>query len=272
MPVTGLLLPLAVTPGFPAARDQQHVSASARTVVVVHKAKPRHRLTIGDQWRVRCSQLPLQQQDPTWSKPETWVFAVTGVEQTADGQRLIVTATREGAAKPTVKLQLDPASQAVLRADTQVPVPGGFRDFVERPAPGEPFVSEVSPVPIALPAPEVSPTVAKADSLGPAAKTESPEPAAGDGPALAFSFGQRFHQKTDPVDASVGQAKIQRGMEPLRRRREAGLEPTGIPRYVTVIDGPGARIDEVWDDTTPWPLYSETQASRCWLVDYKKRM
>jgi hypothetical protein len=173
----------------------------------------------------------------------------------------MVTATREGAAKPTVKLQLDPESRAVLRADTDVPVPGGVRDFVERPAPGEPFVSEVSPVPIALPSPKGSITPAK---------TANPSPPGNEGPAPAFSFGQRFHEKTDPVDAGVGEAKIQRGMEPLRRRREAGLEPSGIPRYLTVIDGPGARIEEVWDDTTPWPIYTETQSSRSWLVDYKK--
>jgi hypothetical protein len=205
--------------------------------------------------------LPLQQQDPAWTAPETWVFAVTGVEQTPDGPRLIVTATREGASHPTVKLQLDPKTRAVLRGETELPVPGGVRSFVERPGPGEPFVSEVSPVPIALPAPEGGDSAAKAASVS---------PPAGGGTAPLFSFGTRYHQKTDPVEASVGEAKIQRGMEPLRRRREAGLEPSGIPRYLTVIDGPGARIEEVWDDTTPWPLYSETQSSRSWLVDFKK--
>jgi hypothetical protein len=122
-------------------------------------------------------------------------------------------------------------------------------------------VSEVSPVPIALPAPEGN---------NPPPKSISLSPRGADGPAPAFSFGRRFNQKTDPVDASIGQAKIQHGMAPLRRRREAGLEPSGIPRYLTVIDGPGVRIEEVWDDTTPWPLYSETQSSRSWLVDFKK--
>jgi hypothetical protein len=130
MLVTGSLLPLAVTSGFAAPRDKQLSSSPAHTVVIVHKAKPRNRLAVGDQWRVRCSQLPLQQQDPSWSSPETWVFAVTGIERTAEGQRIIVTVTREGAATPTVKLQLDPTTLAVLRADTQVPTAGGFRDFV----------------------------------------------------------------------------------------------------------------------------------------------
>lgn len=255
----GSLLSLAAASG--ASVPQPSKSAGAATnVVVPHKPKPRNQFRAGDRWRVRCSYLPLQQQDPTWSPPETWVFAVSGTERTPEGPRLIVTASREGAAKPTVKLELDPETRAVMRADTQVPVPGGTREFVERPAPDEPFVSEISPVPIALPKPEGSPTPPKT--------TLSPPHS--EGPAPAFSFGARYHAKTDPVDAAIGQAKIQRGMEPLRRRREAALEPSGIPRYLTVIDGPGARIEEVWDDTTPWPLYTETQSSRSWLVDYKK--
>jgi hypothetical protein len=132
---------------------------------------------------------------------------------------------------------------------------------VERPGPDEPFVSEFSPVPIAILAPE---------GVHAPSKTTRLTPPGGAGPGLTFSFGRRFNQKTDPVEASVGQAKIQRGMEPLRRRREAGLEPSGIPRYLTVIEGPGLRMELVWDETTPWPLYSETQTGRSWLVDFKK--
>src|SRR5206468_5777067 len=102
----GSLLFLVGAAGSSAPRGPDASSSSSGRVVVPHKAKPRHRLAVGDRWRVRCSQLPLQQQDPSWSPPETWVFAVTGVERTSDGPRLIVTATRDGQSRPTVKLQL----------------------------------------------------------------------------------------------------------------------------------------------------------------------
>src|SRR5437660_1410334 len=82
-----------------------------------------------------------------------------------------------------------------------------------------------------------------------------PPAAAAGGPPL-FGFGPRYSQRTEPVDAGVGRAKIDSGMEPLKRRREAGLEPAGIPRFLTVIEGPGQRIEQVWDESTPWPLYS----------------
>ena len=257
----GCLLPLAAATGATAPQPIDVAPTSAVRVVTTHPPKPRNRLAVRDHWRVRCSQLPIQQQDPSWTPAETWVFAVTGVERTPDGPRLIVTVTKEGATKPSVRLQLDPDTQAILQAETQMPVPGGFRTFVERPEPGEPFVSDVSPVPIALPAPK---------TVTASVKTANQSSHAGDGPTPAFSFGRRFNQKTDPLDAGVGQAKIQRGMELLRRRGEARLEPTGIPRYLTTIEGPGVRIEEVWDDTTPWPLYYETQSSRSWLVDYSK--
>jgi hypothetical protein len=68
----------------------------------------------------------------------------------------------------------------------------------------------------------------------------------------------------------VGRAMIERGMAPLKRHRGAGLEPAGIARFLTTIEGSGRRIEQVWDDTTPWPIYTESQTSRSWLVDYKK--
>src|SRR5205085_9747379 len=127
-------------PGSTASRASDATPTAPNRVVISHKAKPRHRVTVGDRWRVRRSQLPLQQQDPSWSAPETWLFAATGVEHTPDGPRLIVTATRSGESKPTVKLHLDPETRAVLLAETVVPVPGGVRNFAERAPPGEPFV------------------------------------------------------------------------------------------------------------------------------------
>jgi hypothetical protein len=63
---------------------------------------------------------------------------------------------------------------------------------------------------------------------------------------------------------------IERGMAPLKLRQDARLEPAGIPRFFTQIEGPSAHIKQVWDDTTPWPLYSETETSRTWLVSYQK--
>src|SRR5436190_19162367 len=110
----GSLLSLAAASGASVPHPSSSTRASAANIVVPHKAKPRAQFGAGDRWRVRCSYLPLQQQDPSWSPPETWVFAVTGTERTPEGLRLMVTATREGAAKPTVKLELDPESRAVL--------------------------------------------------------------------------------------------------------------------------------------------------------------
>ena len=272
----GFLFPVATAAGFAAPRAEPQTPPSPPSPIVKpHKPKPRARLAVGDRWRVRASQLPMQLPDPAWLPAETWVFAVTGSERTPDGPRLIVTVTREGAAKPSVRLQLDPATQAIVRAETEVPVQRGERTFVERPAPGEPFVSEVSPVPIALPTPmpgmgAQGSGASPGSEHGPPAADHPPAAAAG-GPPL-FSFGPRYSQRTEPVDAGVGRAKIDSGMEPLKRRREAGLEPAGIPRFLTVIEGPGQRIEQVWDESTPWPLYSQTQTSRSWLVDYKKGM
>jgi hypothetical protein len=241
--------------------------------VTTHKPKPRAHFAVGDRWRVRASQLPMQMPDPSWLPVQTWVFAVTGTEQTKDGSRLIVTVTREGAAKPTVKLQIDPETQAIVRAETQVPVQGGERTFVERPVAGEPFVSDVSPVPIALPTPmpglSTHGSAAHSETKAGTSAPDGQPATAASGPPL-FNFGPRFTQRTEPVDAGVARVKIESGMEPLKQRRQAGLEPAGIPRFQTVIEGAGQRIEQEWDDTTPWPLYSQTQTSRSWLVDYQK--
>jgi hypothetical protein len=243
-------------------------------VVITHKAKPRSHFAVGDRWRVRASQLPMQLPDPAWLPVETWVFEVTGMEKAKEGPRLIVTVTREGASKPALKLQIDPETQAIVRAEVQVPVQGGERTFVERPTGDEPFVSDVSPVPIALPTPmpgvSIHTTAAhRADRENAPAPDTQPAAATG-GPPL-FSFGSRFTQKTEPIDAGIGRAKIESGLAPLKERHQAGLEPAGIPRFQTTIEGAGQRIEQEWDDVTPWPLYSQTQTSRSWLVDYYQK-
>ncbi len=268
----GYLLPMLAAPGIAAPHAAESSAAPAVQVVTTHKAKPLSHFAVGDRWRVRASQLPMQLPDPSWLPVQTWVFAVTGTEQTKDGPRLIVTVTREGAAKPAVKLQIDPETQAIVRAETQVPVQGGERTFVERPAAGEPFVSDVSPVPIALPTPlpGVKPhaSAARTGAKEEAPAADNPPATTAGGPPL-FSFGPRYAQRAEPVDAGVGRARIESGMEPLKQHRQASLEPAGIPRFQTIIEGAGQRIEQEWDDITPWPLYSQTQTSRSWLVDYQ---
>jgi hypothetical protein len=280
----GCLLPMAVVTGGVAPRAAHGATTPGPAVVKSHKPKPRAHLAVGDHWRVRASELPMQVPNPAWLPAETWVFAVTGLEKTPDGPRLMVTVTREDAARPMVRLQLDPDTQAIVRADTLLPVQGGERTFVERGTPGEPFISDVSPVPIALPAPMPGLPKPKAGTAGtanaqpgaapPAAGSGDPGPGDGQPAAIGgppqFTFGQRITQRTEPVDAGVGRAMIERGMAPLKRHRGAGLEPAGIARFLTTIEGSGRRIEQVWDDTTPWPIYTESQTSRSWLVDYKK--
>ena len=74
----------------------------------------------------------------------------------------------------------------------------------------------------------------------------------------------------EPVDAGAGRATIEQGLSELNLTRRAGLEPAGIPRYSTTIEGPGLRIEQVWDETTPWPLFIQTDTSRAWLVAFTK--
>lgn len=281
----GCLAAMPVVTGVAGAPAPRGAPSPQQVIVKIRKPKPREHLAIGDRWRVRASELPMQLPDPAWLPAETWTFVVTGLEKTPEGPRLIVTATREGAVKPAVRLQFDPDTQAILRADTLVPVQGGERTFVERASPGEPFVSDVSPVPLALPAPMPGFPPLKSAAAGgantavgaglsldnhdEAVHREGNPASASAGPAL-FTLDQRLSQRTDPVDAGVGRARIESGMQPLKRRREAALEPAGIPRFLTVIEGSGRRIEQVWDETTPWPIYSQTQTSRSWLVDYQK--
>jgi hypothetical protein len=59
-------------------------------------------------------------------------------------------------------------------------------------------------------------------------------------------------------------------MSALKLRRTGRMEPDGVARYVTRIQGQGVRIEQIWDETTPWPLYIETESSRAWLVDFTK--
>jgi hypothetical protein len=168
--------------------------------------------------------------------------------------------------KPAVRLYLDPDTGALTRVETALPVPGGERTMVERPTPGEPFVSQLSPVLIAF----ASPGEQKEEPANPPTDHQSPPAAAGGQPLFAFNFGHRFSQQTEPIDAGVGRALIERGMSALKLTRRTRMEPDGVPRFVTVIAGPGQHVEQVWDETTPWPLYTETDASRCWLVAYTK--
>src|SRR5688500_6052055 len=67
--------------------------------IILRPLKPRAPLAKGDRWRVRVSQYLMQLPEPEWTPPDTWLFAVPGLEKTREGQRFIVTATREGASK-----------------------------------------------------------------------------------------------------------------------------------------------------------------------------
>jgi hypothetical protein len=258
----GTLLSLAAVTGHAGDPPQ-------RVAVRVRAPKPRLRPTVGDRWRVRVSHYPMQIPEPQWEPPETWVFAVIGLEATREGPRLIITAQREGTAKPALRLELDEESRALKRVESILPAQDGERRMVERPIPGKPFVSMLSPVPLAFASP---------DTFGPKlpdAAVSSPErervAAVGSEPApFAFTFDSGWTQTSEPVDAGVGRALIERGMGALKQRRTGRLEPDGVPRYVTRFQGQGVRIEQVWDETTPWPLYTATDASQVWLVSFAK--
>jgi hypothetical protein len=234
--------------------------------------KPRLKLSVGDRWQARVSEYPMHWPQPVWLPPVTWSFVAQAIEKTPAGQSLVITATREGAARPALRLLLDPEHQSVQRLEVLTPTQQGERYLIERPTPGEPFVSELSPLPLAFAA-ESNQTVEESrpadagsrpvEAGSPSAKTDGPQP-------LAFTFGPRLTARMEPVDAGVGRAKIERGMAALKRERSAALEPAGIPRFVSVYEGPARRVEQVWDETTPWPLYTETETSRSWLVTYTK--
>jgi hypothetical protein len=246
-----------------------HATEPQRTVERIRAPKPRHQPAVGDRWRVRVSHYPMQVPEPEWAPPETWVFTMTGLEATREGPRLIITAQREGVTKPALRLELDPESRALKRVESVLPAQDGERRMVERPTPGKPFVSMLSPVPLAFASP---------GTFGPKLAGESPSPsepartaAAGSEPAaFAFTFDSGWTQKSQPVDAGIGRALIERGMSALKLRRTGRLEPEGVARYVTRFQGQGVRIEQVWDETTPWPLYTATDSSQAWLVAYAK--
>jgi hypothetical protein len=233
------------------------------------KLKPRARLVAGDRWRVRVSQYLMHLPEPDWTPPETWVFSVPGLEKTKEGQRFVVTATREGASKPTVRMELDPDTHTVLRIDITTPVQGSEQVMVERPTPGEAFVSELSPVPLAFAWPGAPGSQEAVAGNSPPTEERLPVVRTGQQP-LAFVFDRRLNQRLEPVDASVGRARIEQGLSGLHLTRRAGLEPAGVPRYATIIEGPGLRVEQIWDETTPWPLFIQTDTSRSWLVAFTK--
>jgi len=261
----GSLVSLGAAPGF-ATSQVGRPAEPASPIPISRRAKPRGLIAVGDHWRVRVSDYPMQMPEPAWSPPETWLFDATAVEKTKEGPRLVVTATREGSVKPAVRLYLEPDTGSLTRVETMLPVPGGERATVERPTPGQPFVSEMSPVLIAF----ASAGELKEKPADPPTDHQPTPAAAGGQPLFAFDFGHRLSQQTEPVDAGVGRAKIERGMSALKLSRRARMEPDGVPRFVTDIAGPGQHVEQVWDETTPWPLYSETDSSRCWLVAYTK--
>jgi hypothetical protein len=302
----GCLLPAAIVSATASNDAPRETAPAAQPVVFSRQLKPRDRPEAGDRWRVRVSHYPMQEPEPHWQPPETWLFVATEIQRTEDGPRLLVTATREGDARPSVFLEMDPETGTMTRVDSLLPVAGGARSFTERASPGEPFMSVMSPAPLSLAVPDSrreppeavdrtaldksSPKeAAAAERAGGEALLETTEPApdaggqAGEkepgvgGPAAAtraagasFGFGPRFRQQTEPIDAGVGRAMIQRGLAPLRLPARSEMEAFGVPRFRTVIEGAGARVEQVWDESTPWPLYSQTETSRSWLVVYAK--
>jgi hypothetical protein len=166
-------------------------------------------------------------------------------------------------------MELDPDTQTVLRIEIIVPSAGGASAMVERPVPGEPFVSELSPVPLAFAWP--GPPGSKPAAEGNPPPTEERLTAVGAGQQpLAFTFARQLNQRQESIDAGIGRAKIEQGLSGLNLTRRAGLEPAGVPRYTTIIEGPGLQIEQVWDETTPWPLFIQTDTSRAWLVAFTK--
>jgi hypothetical protein len=287
-PMTGGQVNHAPHAASSAGPGDGHTAGAEQRSGPSRKPRPRERIAVGDQWRVLVGRLPIQMPQPEWPTPEAWLFVATAMEKDGDGTHLIVTATREGEPRPTVRLFLDPETQAITRAEVVALASGGGRVFTERRTPGEPFVCESSPVPIAQAAAGPGQTgkagkaeeevVAKSppmtDGPGPGGSgkpVENQQPATNNGELTGgFSFGGRLRERTVPVDAGVGRALIRRGLAPLNRPSGAASEPFGVPRVLTVIEGPGLRIEQVWDETTPWPLYSQTDTSRCWLVAYTK--
>jgi hypothetical protein len=138
--------------------------------------------------------------------------------------------------------------------------------MVEHPTPGKSFVSGLSPVPLAFAVPDTFGPKLR-DSVPDASERTTAVAAPG---AFAFTFDSGLTQTSEPVDAGVGRAIIERGMSALKLRRTGRMEPDGVARYVTRIQGQGVRIEQIWDETTPWPLYIETESSRAWLVDFTK--
>lgn len=265
--LAGSFLSMAASTGLTAPSPRR--SAERPSSAISRELKPRFRLATGDHWQVRASQYLMHLPEPEWTPPDTWLFAVTGLEKTKEGMRLIVTATRQGAGKPTVRLELDPDTHTVLRVAITIPAQGGEHSIVERPVPGEPFVSEMSPFPLAFAWPGapgsrelVAGNLPPDGERLPAVGTEK-EP-------LAFTFDRRLNQRSEPVDAGVGRATIEQGLSGLNLTRRAGLEPAGVPRYSTIIEGPGLRVEQIWDETTPWPLFIQTDTSRVWLVAFTK--
>jgi hypothetical protein len=280
-------------------------------VLLSSKLKPRDRPAAGDRWRVRISHYPMQEPEPHWQPPETWLFVAAEVQRTEAGPRLLVTVTREGDARPSVFLQLDPETGTITQVDSLLPVAGGVRTFTERASPGEPFFSAMSAAPLSLAVPGLPKEMPEEDkrtssdttpprdgevkaNTGREPPSEPSEPVAdagrrsgeidpeeatrGDGGSAvrtrgtgaSFGFGPRFQQQTEPIDAGVGRAMIQRGLRPLHLPFQSEMEAFGVPRFRTVIEGAGARVEQIWDETTPWPLYSQTETSRSWLVVYAK--
>jgi hypothetical protein len=276
-------------------------AAPPKLVASARKLKARDRIAVGDRWRVRVSRYPMQLPEPHWETPETWVFSAMALERAEEGPRLMVTATREGETKPAMLLQIDPETQAIVRLDIMLPVRGGESAFTERATASEPFVSDLSPMPITGVVPPTARDEAGNRTMPPAGDDpgnrvsaageeagdrvvseksgEGSDGAPMDGEKAGskaasqpegFVFGRRFTERSEPVDAGVGRARIQRGMSEMAAPYNNSLEPFGVPRFMTVIEGSGLRVEQIWDETTPWPIYSQTDTSRSWLVAYTR--
>src|SRR5437879_13806368 len=81
----GFLFPVATAAGFAAPRaEPQTPPPPPSPLVKPHKPKLRDRLAVGDRWRGRAPQLPMELPAPAWRPAETWGLAGDGPRRAAE--------------------------------------------------------------------------------------------------------------------------------------------------------------------------------------------
>ena len=214
---------------------------------------------VGDQWVVQTQTTQAQARcGDAGSTQLRWRFEALA-DQTVDGRqlrRLRVVCDTPSAQAPVSELWFDRRSGALIRLQSQVPAPDGFRSYVQefhhRDGRPSAVLTPISALPLDWPALLAG---GEKDAAVMTYSVSAPKVA---GDAAPFRFRKRVKQSVRPLP-EVEAKDLQRRL----------VGDAATPLREVVLEGDGRRVRQLWRAGLPWPVLTDNGLTTATLVQHQ---